>query len=81
MKASTTPSKGYPGYGYLWWLGKDGVFAASGIFGQAIRIDPAARIVIAMHSARPDADKDSDWALQAAMFQAITEALREPGAL
>ena len=81
MKASTTPSKGYPGYGYLWWLGEDGVFAASGIFGQAIRIDPAARIVIAMHSARPDADKDSDWALQAAMFQAITGALREPGAL
>ncbi|MCE9657371.1 MAG: beta-lactamase family protein [Burkholderiales bacterium] len=34
------------GYGYQWWTYADGTFAARGIFGQGIFIDPKRRIVI-----------------------------------
>jgi len=74
MEESTTPSKAYEGYGYFWWLSENDVFSASGIFGQGIRIDRGEKLVIALHSARPDASKDSDWAWQSALFEAITEA-------
>ncbi len=36
------------GYGYLWWTYRRGRFAARGIFGQSILVDPASRTVIAM---------------------------------
>lgn len=45
-------------YGYFWWMGKtaasqrDGAFAARGIFGQAIYINPAARVVIVVWGAQ-----------------------------
>jgi CubicO group peptidase (beta-lactamase class C family) len=77
MKQSTTPSRGADYYGYLWWLTDSGAYRASGIFGQGIYIDPAENLVIAMHSARPDASKRADWELQMAMFQAVTEALKK----
>jgi len=35
------------GYGYQWWTYADGSFAARGIFGQGIFIDPKRRLVIA----------------------------------
>ena len=41
------------GYGYQWWTYGDGSFAARGIFGQGIFIDPKRRIVIA---------SNADWA-------------------
>jgi CubicO group peptidase (beta-lactamase class C family) len=75
MKESTTPSKGAPYYGYLWWLLGDGAYRASGIFGQGIYIDPAANLVIAMHSARPHASRREDSALQLAMYRAVANAL------
>lgn len=50
MQASTRPSKGYQGYGYLWWLDEGGSYRARGIFGQQIYIDPQSRTVIAVHS-------------------------------
>jgi CubicO group peptidase (beta-lactamase class C family) len=34
------------GYGYFWWTYADGSFAARGIFGQGIFIDPKRRLVI-----------------------------------
>jgi CubicO group peptidase (beta-lactamase class C family) len=34
------------GYGYQWWTYADGTFAARGIFGQGIFIDPKRRVVI-----------------------------------
>ncbi len=34
------------GYGYLWWTYADGTFAARGIFGQGIFIDPKRKLVI-----------------------------------
>jgi CubicO group peptidase (beta-lactamase class C family) len=76
MAESTQPSQGAPYYGYLWWLREGGVFQASGIFGQAIYIDPSSNLVIALHSARPDATKAEDRALQAALFQTIAKELR-----
>ncbi len=77
MTASTQPSKGYDGYGYFWWLGGEGVFAASGIFGQGIHIDRDENLVIALHSARPDASKRADWDWEDALFSGITEALSD----
>jgi CubicO group peptidase (beta-lactamase class C family) len=76
MRASTTPSKGYEGYGYFWWLSGKGVFRASGIFGQGIYIDRNENLVIALHSARHTASEDTDWAWQSALFKAVTEASR-----
>jgi CubicO group peptidase (beta-lactamase class C family) len=35
------------GYGYQWWTNDDGSFAAQGIFGQGIFIDPKRKLVIA----------------------------------
>jgi CubicO group peptidase (beta-lactamase class C family) len=76
MEQSTTPSQSAPFYGYFWWLVGNGAFRASGIFGQGIYVDPAANVVIAQHSARPDASRDEDWALQARLFQTIVAALK-----
>jgi CubicO group peptidase (beta-lactamase class C family) len=38
------------GYGYQWWTYADGSFAARGIFGQGIFIDPKRNIVIASNA-------------------------------
>lgn len=77
MRDSTAPSKGYAGYGYLWWLQPDGSYQATGIFGQGIRINPKENVVIALHSARDAASKPSDWALQDALFDALTAAVSD----
>lgn len=75
MAESVAPSQGLNRYGYLWWLRGGGTYAASGIFGQAIHIDPVNNIVIAQHSAREAASQADDWALQLAFFRAITAEL------
>jgi len=76
MKQSTTPSQAYPGYGYLWWLRDNGTFAASGIFGQQIHIDPAHKVVIALHGARNEASNPDDWRLMRAALAALSDAAR-----
>jgi len=55
MREATSPSKGYAGYGYKWWLEANGAYAASGIFGQGIYIDPQRDVVISLHSNAPAA--------------------------
>ena len=77
MRESTAPSAGYDGYGYFWWLYGEGVFTATGIFGQGIYINRAANVVIALHSARPVASDDDDWAWQDAMYAAIARAVAD----
>ncbi len=49
---STRTGIGIPdrGYGYQWWTSADGSFMARGIFGQAVFIDPARRLVIASNA-------------------------------
>jgi CubicO group peptidase (beta-lactamase class C family) len=43
------------GYGFQWWTNNDGSFAAQGIFGQGIFIDPKRKLVIASNSNWPKA--------------------------
>jgi CubicO group peptidase (beta-lactamase class C family) len=38
------------GYGYQWWTYDDGSFAARGIFGQGIFLDPKRKLVIVSHA-------------------------------
>ncbi|MDZ7670347.1 MAG: serine hydrolase domain-containing protein [Gammaproteobacteria bacterium] len=78
MSESTSPSKGFAGYGYFWWLNDNGAFEASGIFGQSIYIDPRHEVVIALHSARPHASRDADWTLQDAFLEALVQAVGKP---
>ncbi len=52
---ATTPSKGYAGYGYKWWLLDDEAYTAGGIFGQMIFIYPKRDLVIVLHSNAPKA--------------------------
>ncbi|MEM1403543.1 MAG: serine hydrolase [Pseudomonadota bacterium] len=75
MDHSIAPSKGYDGYGYFWWLSGPDRYSAQGIFGQGIYIDRKAGVVMALHSARPDASADIDWAWQDALFDAVTRAV------
>jgi CubicO group peptidase (beta-lactamase class C family) len=43
------------GYGFQWWTYDDGAFAARGIFGQGLFIDPRRRLVIASNASWPRA--------------------------
>lgn len=47
------------GYGYQWWLNKDGSYSAKGLKGQYIFIYPKHNIVIAMNSFIPASDNKS----------------------
>ena len=76
MAASTTPSEGYDGYGYKWWLDADGRYGAYGIFGQTIAVDPKAKLVIAVHSNAQAADGSAYGQKLEAALAAISEHLR-----
>ncbi len=76
MAESTAPSPAFDGYGYFWWLLGDGSYQAMGIFGQGIYINPKTNTVIAIHSAREQADNEEDWALQDAFLQALDARLQ-----
>jgi len=78
MAESTAPSQGYAGYGYFWWLYESGAYEAMGVFGQSIYVDPEHDVVIAQHSARPEADSEGDWALQEALYGALVDAVVNP---
>ena len=84
MEMSTTPSTANPGYGYLWWLGNGHSFAARGIFGQGIFIDPSDSTVIVTHSAWPTPTGAEFSTHRDAMIAAVKEALGrgnvDPGA-
>jgi len=75
MKESTAPSKGFDGYGYTWWLRGGGAYAAAGIFGQGIYVNPVENVVIAINSARANASIESDWVLQNALYEALKDAV------
>jgi len=76
MEESTTPSDGYDGYGYLWWLSGDGVFSGRGIFAQLLWMDPSANIVIVTHSAWPYATSAEYSRHRAALVAALADAVR-----
>ena len=68
------------GYGYLWWTGKHGSFAAIGIFGQLVYVDPGRRLVIAQVGAWPAADSDAEVAAREAFVAAVERAAGTPEA-
>ncbi len=63
------------GYGYQWWTYDDGSFAAQGIFGQGIYIDPARQLVIATNANWPVASEDSYWQGREAFYAAVRDAV------
>lgn len=63
------------GYGFQWWTQDDGVFRASGIFGQSIRVDPERKLVIVVLSAWPDAIGSSHSAARRAFYAEIVAAV------
>ncbi|RYF40304.1 MAG: class C beta-lactamase-related serine hydrolase [Comamonadaceae bacterium] len=69
------------GYGYQWWTYADGSYAARGIFGQGIFIDPKRRIVIASNANWAGGARDPA-ASQAreAFYQAVRKAVDEEAA-
>ncbi len=56
-------------------LGQDGVYAALGVFGQMIWIDPSRNIVIALHSAWPNAGDSTLREHRTAFIEALAAAL------
>ncbi len=81
MDASTTPSSGNPGYGFLWWMRGLGTFSASGIFGQLIHVDPETGVVVATHSNAPAAVDTEYQRHLAAVAQAIVQHFRHNDAI
>ncbi|HSG55857.1 MAG TPA: serine hydrolase [Paracoccaceae bacterium] len=63
------------GYGFQWWTYDDGTFAAQGIFGQGIFIDPARQLVIATNGNWPVASADEYWAGREAFYRAVQAAV------
>jgi CubicO group peptidase (beta-lactamase class C family) len=63
IAAATTKKAGIGqegrGYGYQWWTYDNGTYAAQGIFGQGIFIDPARKLVIASNSNWPSATDEA----------------------
>lgn len=62
-------------YGYLWWPGRSGAYAAEGVYGQWIYVNPAAHVVIVVWSAQAKptgAATVDDWAF----FDAVVSALQ-----
>jgi CubicO group peptidase (beta-lactamase class C family) len=78
-KATTKQADiGFPGkgYGYQWWTYDDGSFAAQGIFGQGIYIDPNRNLVIASNSNWPRATHyETVGAQREAFYQAVKSAV------
>lgn len=76
MDASTSPAATNDGYGYLWWLYGDGSYAALGIFGQTIFVDPKSRSVIAIHSSAASASGSPYHEHRNALVSALRDHLR-----
>ena len=64
------------GYGYQWWTYDDGSFAARGIFGQGIFIDPKRKLVIASNANWAGGAQDrAASAAREAFYRAVQKAV------
>lgn len=64
------------GYGFQWWTNDDGSFAAQGIFGQGIFIDPKRKLVIASNGNWPTAtDPEGVGKEREDMYRAVQAAV------
>jgi CubicO group peptidase (beta-lactamase class C family) len=61
-------------YGYMWWPLDHGAFAAIGIFGQVVYVDPEHQLVVAMWSAQPK-PTGTDTIDEYDFFNALAKAL------
>lgn len=69
------------GYGYQWWTYDDGSFAARGIFGQGIFIDPKRRLVIASNANWQGGATDAvATEAREAFYRAVQKAIDEESA-
>lgn len=85
VREATTPKVLLGGttvdYGYLWWTAttadsrRDGAFVAEGIYGQFLYVNPAAKVVIVVWSARPT-PTGGTIIDDRVFFDAVTAALR-----
>ena len=73
-------SSDFKGYGYQWWTNADGTFAAQGIFGQGIFIDPKRNLVIASNSNWPKAtDQDTVGQQREDFYRSVQAAVDAEG--
>ena len=64
------------GYGFQWWTNDDGSFAAQGIFGQGIFIDPKRKLIIASNGNWPTAtDPEGVGKQREQMYRAVQVAV------
>ncbi|WP_043957953.1 serine hydrolase domain-containing protein [Lysobacter sp. A03] len=63
------------GYGYLWWTDTDGSYAAVGIFGQMVYVDPARELVMAQVAAWPKATSNELVAARRALVERVKQAV------
>lgn len=63
------------GYGYLWWRFADGSYAAFGIFGQMIYINPNTNVIIAQFAAWAQAGSKELSEERAELIQRVEKAL------
>lgn len=63
------------GYGFQWWTYDDGSFAAQGIFGQGIFIDPKRKLVIASNADWPRASAGSQPDERQAFYRQVVQIL------
>lgn len=69
------------GYGYQWWTYEDGSYAARGIFGQGLFIDPKRRIVIASNANWGGGASDrTASAAREAFYRAVQKAVDDEAA-
>lgn len=60
VKTISSPQGGLNHYGYFWWMKPNGAYAALGVNGQALYVDPSTQTVIAINSYWPVQVAD-DW--------------------
>lgn len=63
------------GYGFQWWTYDNGAYAADGIFGQGIFIDPTRNLVIATNSSWTSAMGYDEHPKREAFFQTVQAAI------
>lgn len=68
-------------YGYLWWTPtstaalRDRAYVAEGLYGQFLYVNPAARVVVVVLSARAE-PAGTDWLSDWTFFEAVADSLR-----
>jgi CubicO group peptidase (beta-lactamase class C family) len=68
------------GYGFQWWTNDDGSYAAQGIFGQGIFIDPKRKLVIATNGNWKTAtDPEGVGAEREAFYKAVQATIDKEG--